>query len=198
MFAAHGLSDDAPLILGKTQLSTPRLKAVFRACDWTKTVAGDTAEIGCQGGGVSRIMAKVLGRFHWSCDTFCGLVDAGIYDGALQNGTFATKRGVADCDHLRAIGIEVLSGKFPDCASAEMARSKFALVHIDVDTYESIKACFTFFAADRMNSGGMMMIDDVIGRGTVGAKRAWSEIASGKNGWQVIEENDPQIVLRFD
>ena len=40
----------------------------------------------------------------------------------------------------------------------------------------------------------MLILDDVIGRGTSGAKQFWSEL--DKSGWRVVEQNDPHVILR--
>jgi hypothetical protein len=133
-------------------------------------------------------------RKHWACDTFEGLVDAGEMDPGLTNGDFrkSTFNGVT----ARAADlpdVTVVQGKFPDSATPEMESATYSLVHLDTDTYESMKAGFAFFAS-RMARGGRMILDDVIGRGTAGAKRFWRD--ADKTGWEVVEENDPQVILR--
>lgn len=42
--------------------------------------------------------------------------------------------------------------------------------------------------------GGLVILDDVIGRGTSGAKLFWSEL--DKRAWEVVEENDPHVIVR--
>lgn len=181
-------------IMGNSLLSQARLESINRALK--RLPPGDTAEIGCQGGGTSLLIATA-GRRHWACDTFRGLMDVGEFDGGLKNGDFTIhKHGLADAarQRLTDAGIRVVTGPFPASAPGEMKAATFAFVHIDVDTYESIKACFAFFAA-RMTPGGAIALDDVVGNGTAGAKKAWREI--DKRGLKVVSETECQQIVRF-
>lgn len=191
---------DASRVVATSCLSVSRLKAMVAAADAVGGLAGDTAEVGCGAGGTSRLMALLGKRRHWVCDTFDGLVDVCKKDGHLTNGMFHNllddvKGRLSDLDSLQFV-----KGYFPQSAPDEMRDQTFALVHIDVDTYASIKACFDFFRL-RMAKGGIIVIDDVIGRGTPGAKVAWNEILAErprhKPHWDVIEQNDPAVVVRF-
>lgn len=191
-----GLTESVGQAIDHSLLSTHRIEGILRAAREIENLDGDTAEIGCAAGGTSRLIALRCRRRHWACDTFVGLVDVCEHDD-LKNGKFrsehsTTKRRLAD---LR--NVEMVRGRFPDSAPEKMRSARFALVHIDVDTYRSIKDAFGFFAG-RMTNGGVVVLDDVIGRGTAGGKRAWGEISAGDHSaWAVIEENDPQIVVRF-
>lgn len=202
MFSRHGILDGVQSIVPHSLLSAGRLKAIIRAVELTQDVLGDAAEIGCNAGGTSRVIALSSRRRHWACDTFAGLVDAGDFDTnpKIVNGAFSNLNTTFDVVSERLSDIEnvrVVRGYFPECATEEMKSTRYALVHIDVDTYQSIHGCFGFFVT-RMQPGAIMLIDDAIGRGTDGAKLAWAEIAkSGSGHWKIIEENDPQIVLRF-
>ncbi len=174
----------------------------MRAVENTKSVPGDTAEIGCASGGTSRLIALLNGgKTHWACDTFRGLVDVTEVDTDLSNGKFFSSKHttlelvsklLADLPNAR-----VRQGIFPDGAPVEMLQARYSMLHLDVDTYSSMKSCFKAFAG-LMSRGGVMVLDDVIGRGTRGGKRAWAEIlAEPHSRWRVIEENDPQAVIRF-
>lgn len=177
-------------------LSPKRLGGIVRACQAAERVPGATAEIGCASGGTTRLIALLCGRRHWACDTFEGLVDAGARDPDLKNGDFSngesTFAGVVERASDLS-NVTVVQGRFPDCATAEMQEATYALVHLDTDTYESMRDGFAWFK-DRIARGGFLVLDDVIGRGTAGGKQFWSE--ADKSGWSVVEQNDPQVVLR--
>lgn len=197
-----GAIDDAAHILPFTILSVSRLKGIARAVAGLGKIEGETAEIGCNAGGTTRLIARANGgRRHWACDTFTGIADAGEEDaGSVVNGSFSNRLAKeADVARRMAdLNVIVVGGYFPDCAPVEMAAARFAFVHIDVDSYRSVLSCFAFFSG-RMAPGGLMALDDVIGRGTRGAKRAWSEILSSPAArhFDIIERNDPQVIVRF-
>lgn len=200
MLVGAGLLGEAARIIPFSLLSATRLGGITRAVRSVAGVAGDTAEVGCNAGGTSRLIALLNGRRrHWACDTFEGLVDAGEEDGAgrIANGAFSNRYAKFDDVSQRMSDlphVHVVKGYLPGDAPPDMREARFAFVHIDVDTYRSIHACFSFFAG-RMMPGGVIVLDDVIGKGTEGGKLAWSEI--GRDGFRVVEENDPQVVLRF-
>lgn len=173
-------------------LSAPRIEGIVNAIEATRKVKGDTAEIGVAHGGTSLLMATLNGdRPHWACDTFAGLVDAGPHDD-LTNGQFAnTLERTAQVLKGRA-NIRLVSGYFPKSAPKEMRESTYSLVHIDVDTYQSILACFRFFSK-RMAKGGLMVLDDVLARGCVGAMKAFSELG----GLRIHSQTPPQAVVQF-
>lgn len=184
-------------ITGTSMLSTVRLKAIMGALEGLPE-GGDTAEIGCNAGGTTRLIAQRNGgRRHWAVDTFVGLVDAEPRDG-LKNGDFAGTSFQQARVMLADLGnIRMVQGYFPACAPPEMLAARYAFVHLDVDTNRSIRDCFAFFET-RMLPGGVIALDDVIGRGTRGAKLAWQGMLPKASGWRVIAENDPQAIVRFD
>lgn len=195
MFEARGIAEPER-VLHFSLLSPQRIAGIIRACDAAQAAGGDTAEIGCASGGTTRLIALLLQRRHWACDTFEGLVDVGAEDDALKNGDFSNHESTVEGVTQRAADLPnvlVVKGLFPDCAPAEMSGARFALVHLDTDTYQSMRDGFAFFAR-RMVSGGLVVLDDVIGRGTSGAKRFWREL--DKRGWAVVEENDPHVIIR--
>lgn len=194
-FTAHGITDPQR-ILRYSLLSSQRLAGIVRACESIMKIHGATAEIGCASGGTTRLIALLCKRQHWACDTFEGLVDAGAADDDLANGDFknheSTMQGVTE--RAADLGnVTFVQGRFPDCATEEMQTARYALAHIDTDTYQSMTDCFGFFAA-RMNCGAALILDDVIGKGTSGGKRFWAEM--NRKGWIVVEENDPHVILR--
>lgn len=198
VLAGIGLAEEAWAIVFYSCLSAPRIKALVRAAGLVKGLPGHSAEVGCAAGGTSRLMALLgAGRTHWTCDTFDGLVDVEAVDAPLTNQMFHNVEAVVAARLADISNVRIVPGRFPSSAPAEMDAERFRLVHIDVDTYRSTLEVFAFFST-RMVPGGIIAVDDVIGRGTPGAKLAWKELLAARSGWTVIEENDPQVVVRFD
>lgn len=199
-FDSAGINDPERIVK-YSLLNAPRLEAIVRACVATAGLGGATAEIGCASGGTTRLIALMNGgKNHYAVDTFEGLKDADAGDGGLKNGDFENRESKLDGVRSRAAdlaNVEVIQGYFPDCATESMQAERYALVHLDTDTYTSMRAGFEFFQS-RMLSGSMMILDDVIGRGTVGGKRFWKEMQRGNRYWRIVESNDPHVVIRFD
>lgn len=198
-----GITREADRILPFTVLSGPRLCGLMYAL---RLIGGadsaDTIEIGCNAGGASRLMALLNGgRRHWACDTFCGLVDCGPIDTDLADGDFTNRLAKADGVAARLADlphVKVVAGVMPADAPEEMRAARFALAHIDVDTYRSMLACFDFVAA-RMVPGGIIVLDDVLDGGTAGGKAAWQDIRLRfSSRFDVLARNTQQIVLQFN
>lgn len=192
----RGIEQHSRAIVMHSLLRGPRLLSIMDAMDRVRGLAGgDTAEIGCSGGGTSILISKLnAGRRHWACDTFTGLVDVGANDDFV-NGRFSGD-GIVKV-RARLTDMQIVQGYFPESAPQEMRDARYVFVHIDVDTYESIRQGFAFFEI-RMVPGGIIALDDVIGRGTRGAKKAWMEINSRKEKpWRVVSEVDRQVMVRF-
>lgn len=123
--------------------------------------AGAFAECGVYRGGVLKMLANAhRDRMVYGFDTFEGLPDAMWVDGEPHNaGEFDdtslryVQAEVADCHN-----VVLVQGMFPDSA-ADLTSTKFALVHIDFDFYESTKAAIDWFLP-RMSPGGVIVFDD--------------------------------------
>lgn len=136
---------------------------------------GDFAECGCWAGGSSYLMASVLrpGKKLFVLDSFQGLPEpneddlAGLNQQQLDN----TKAGMFSypydkvADLLSPFGdkVKIIPGWFSDTlytnVDPELDNSRFALVHLDVDLYQSYKDCIEFFGP-RMVDGGVMIFDE--------------------------------------
>ena len=203
--AFHRVADaDLRRAIPLSLLCVDRLIGVGECVRLTNLVPGDTAEVGVAAGGTSLLIAKSNhGRRHWACDTFEGLVDVGPHDGALRNGMFARRKDGIGTGRARVTALlaglnaQVVAGKFPGSAPDEMREARFSFVHLDVDTYESMKASFAFFAP-RMASGGMMALDDTVRGGAPGAQKFWRELVEGRPGnWERLRQVEQQAVVRF-
>lgn len=186
-------------------LCMARLIGIGECVRLTSFVPGDTAEIGVAGGGTSLLIAAAnRGRRHWACDTFEGLVDVGPHDGPLTNGMFARRKDGVGAGRARVEALlsgynaRVIRGKFPDCAPMEMAAARFSFVHLDVDTYESMRTSFAFFEG-RMAPGGIIALDDAVRGGAPGAQKFWRELVEGRRSgaWERFGQVEQQAVVRF-
>jgi O-methyltransferase len=133
-------------------------------------VDGDIIEIGVWRGGTGTLMAKkaeLSGAKSsvYLCDTFSGVVKAGVNDTHYQGGEHAdTSRGTVEhliYDVLKLSNVTVLQGIFPDdsCGILEKKNARFSLCHIDVDVYQSAKDIMAWIWG-RMVRGGIVVYDD--------------------------------------
>jgi O-methyltransferase len=175
-------------------LSSSRLAAIKKAIEATSCLSGDTAEIGIASGGTSKFIALLNGgRCHWACDTFEGLVDCGKEDNGLTNHMFRNEAKETARAFVGLLNVRMVRGYFPESAPPAMKNARYSFVHIDVDTYVSTHAAFAFFAM-RMQQGGLIALDDVIERGTPGARSAWSEIAA-QYRVSIYSRAAPQLIV---
>lgn len=192
-----GIPDPEASVSPYSLLSVSRIKGIVDSVLATNGLDGATAEIGCAAGGTSLVIGTINhGRKHWACDTFKGLVETSEIDTDLWIGQFsaATLTHAAVEQRLGHLpNVSVIEGFFPECAPAEMD-TRYSFVHLDVDTYASMLNCWAWFR-DRMLPGGIIAMDDVIGRGTIGGKQAFLEM--DRRGYKVIAQNDPQVIVRF-
>lgn len=197
-----GILVQADRILPFTVLSVSRICGIIHALRLIDGVKGSTIEIGCNAGGASRLIGLLNGgRTHWVCDTFEGLVDCGPLDTDLTNGAFSNRLAKAADVAARLSDlpqVRVVAGVMPAAAPAQMSTDRFALAHVDVDTYRSMIDCFEFVAA-RISPRGIVILDDVLAGGTVGGQAAWKEIMPRfESRFRIIARNAPQIILQFN
>lgn len=138
--------------------------------------AGAFAECGVYRGGILKMLANAhRDRTIYGFDTFEGLPVGMWVDGEPH------KAGEFDDTSLRYVQAEVadypnvvlVKGIFPDSA-ADLPSTKFALVHIDFDFYESTKAAIDWFLP-RMVPDGVIVFDDYEWEMCPGVKRASDE-----------------------
>jgi len=142
-------------------------------------VAGDFAELGVWKGNSAAILAHFAaqsGRRLFLFDTFEGF-DRRDLVGADQS----HNRDFSDTS-IEAVRETVghpelttyLKGFFPGTITDEVRERQFALVHIDCDLYEPMKAALAFFYP-RMPAGGMLLLHDYSSGSWAGATRAIDE-----------------------
>jgi hypothetical protein len=128
-------------------------------------VEGDTAECGVFEGATSYLICKAnqhtsrFTRTHFMFDSFAGLSDPVAQDGTYwRKGDLATHEDIARARLQACERAVFMKGWIPD-RFHEVARHRFAFVHIDVDLYQPTLDSIEFFYP-RLNDGGVMIIDD--------------------------------------
>ena len=128
---------------------------------------GSIIEIGVWRGGTGCLIAKQaeLSRIKstvYLCDTFTGVVKAGINDNMYVGGEHAdTTRETVEklIEKLDLKNTSILTGIFPEETGKYVEENDFSFCHIDVDTYQSAKDIVEWIWP-KMSVGGILVFDD--------------------------------------
>lgn len=160
-------------------------------------IKGEIAEVGVYGGGSASIIKKYKSKNKrlYLFDTFEGLKDVKDIDGNyLKNNFFAFDYEIVCNLFSKDKEITIVKGYFPESATDEVINTKFSLVHIDVDTYESTLNSLKFFYP-RLTEGGIIVVHDVFKNDQVmGVNVAISDFLSDKEE-KIIDVNTSQGIL---
>ena len=184
---------------GKTYLGYARLHALWQAASQVGA-AGDYAEIGVFQGGSSYFLGRAAeqfapGRTLFAFDTFSH------FPAVLPVDVPATRQGQLDTsvervsEYLSPLSnVEIRAGEFPSSAGGLEDR-RFALVHVDSDTYSSYQAAFDFFAP-RLVPGGVFILDDYAFTTAPGARVATDEFfAANSDDYRLFHLQTGQALL---
>ena len=146
---------------------------------------GDVIEVGVWRGGSGLLIAERLrqlgaARKVYLCDTFEGIVKAGVRDSRIRNGMYADTSAESVLALASSSGLDnvvVIKGTFPEDAAEQLESARFAFCHIDVDTYESCKDTVEWLWP-RLAPFGIMVFDDYGFAGTDGVATYLDEIKS--------------------
>jgi hypothetical protein len=168
-------------IRSETELLLEDIEAwhLFMAVKRTQKVPGDIAEVGVYRGGSAKIICSAKGDkpLHLF-DTFEGLPKVDDIDMVwpFYEGKFAASiedvRNYLKNDN----NIHFYKGLFPE-TSGPVQETKFSMVNLDVDTYESTRNCLEFFYS-RMNKGAILLSHDYIT--APGVKKAFDDFFAEK------------------
>jgi hypothetical protein len=146
-------------------------------------IPGDFAELGVYKGNSAKILAESArraGRKLYLFDTFSG------FDSRETRHLGAQAAAAFDDTSLEAVsafvgteGVVYVPGFFPDSLRSAPGMGKFALVHIDCDLYEPMKAGLEFFYG-RMSPGGFLVLHDYSSGHWPGIRRAVDEFLVDK------------------
>ena len=139
---------------------------------------GEFAEIGAYEGFTSEFILRLKNKDKaiFLCDTFEGLADVGDEDKSLciPNGLLGVdfQRFNSTNDFCNNQNVFIIKGYFPESATEEMNRSRYAFVHIDTDTYLSTLKSLEYFYPKMVNGGIIIVHDYRNHTGTLGVKKA--------------------------
>lgn len=140
-------------------------------------VAGGFAELGVYKGNTARILREMAPeRDLFLFDTFEGFDSkhAASDPSAARGGDYSCSLDAVKAFVGEGPGIHYIKGRFPDTTDHLPDDARFALVHLDCDLYEPMKAAVDFFLP-RLELGGMLIIHDYAGTAWPGVKKAVDE-----------------------
>jgi len=162
-----------PEILDNTLVPPAKLEALVKFSAMTKDIVGDVAEVGVYKGGSSYLLCEQNPtKKVYSIDTFEGMPETDKTVDAHNKWDFRD----TSLDGVKSLlspfsNVEFIKGVFPRENSEVLADKKFSLVHLDVDIYSSEIECLNYFWP-KMSIGGILVIDDMFYKSTMGATKA--------------------------
>ncbi len=166
---------------------------------------GNIIEIGVWRGGTGALIAKqakrcgIEGRV-FLCDTFTGVVKAGVKDSVYKNGEHAdTSRQIVEeliLNQLNLDNVELLEGIFPDQTGHLINDMHFRLCHIDVDVYQSAKDIVEWIW-EKMVPGGIIVYDDYGFNGCDGITKYVNEQKILKDRLVIHNLNGHAIIMKL-
>ena len=137
------------------------------------------------------------GRQVFLADTFSGVVKAGTLDTRYRGGEHADTdvrlvRALADQCGV-AEQIQLLEGMFPE-QNAERVEGKLALLHIDVDVYESARDVL-YWSLPRLVAGSLVVFDDYGFFGCEGVTRLVNEFVAEHRDFRFVHNLNGHAVL---
>lgn len=182
-----------------TLVDTVRCFMLYQFAKQIINVHGDVAEIGVYKGGTAKLLSKTLdstNKVIHLFDTFSGMPPTDPMKDLHKEGDFkdtsidAVKSYLHDCNN-----VNFHVGVFPYTV-AEVENNIFSLVHIDVDIYKSVLDCLNFFYP-RLQSGGMIVLDDYGFLSCPGAKIAVDEFFLDKSEHPCYLPTGQCIIIRL-
>jgi O-methyltransferase len=181
-----------------TLVDRRRLYMLMQLARQASRLPGHAAEVGVYRGGTAKLLAKTFagaGKDVLLFDTFAGMPDTHPVHDFHRRGDFAdtsleaVRAFLSDCPN-----VAFYPGFFPQSADA-VKEQTFSFVHVDVDIYDSVKACCEFFYP-RLERGGVMVFDDYGLITCPGAKRAVDESFADKADSPLYLPSGQSVVWR--
>jgi O-methyltransferase len=180
-----------------------RLYELWRLAGQVGTLDGDAIEVGCWRGGAGCLIAHRIAQHSptartYLCDTFEGVVKAGVDDPTYRGGEHAdaSPEGVRDLASRLQLGtVEVLTGTFPDETGQVVEDKRFKFVHMDLDVYQGSRDAFEWLLP-RLVVGSVIVFDDYGFALTGGARKFVDELESNPDFVTVRNLNGHAVVVR--
>ncbi len=179
-----------------TLVDWPRLFKIEELIKEANHLPGIIAEVGVYKGGTARWICDRTPSKVLLFDTFEGMPDVNSAIDTHRKGDFKdtsiaqVAELLKDCNNY-----SLYKGVFPKQNAEYALHHWFKLVHIDVDIYESVYECLSFFSS-RMTKGGIIILDDYNAPNCAGAKLATDEFCKDYN-LIVIPTVQCQAIIRF-
>lgn len=144
-----------------TMVEVYRLYGLWALAQQLRRLPGEFIEIGCWRGGSACVLAVAAERPVIVCDTFAGVAKASSQDNSYIGGEHAdaSEADVRAIANSLGVDLEILPGVFPDETGPRVADQRFAMCHVDVDTYRSAKDAGDWLWP-RLLPGGAIVYDD--------------------------------------
>jgi O-methyltransferase len=190
---------------GIVGIPNDRCYMLLEAARLTRRLSGDMAECGVRHGKSSLFLLSASDKRLHAFDSFAGLSAPTAADRGADGKTSWTSGELAVAEtvflaNLRGFEerIALHTGWIPE-RFADVAASRFCLVHIDVDLYEPTRDSVQFFY-ERTVPGGFIICDDYGSAYCPGAKKAIDEFFADKpepvlaltTGQSLVIKHQPQ------
>jgi len=157
----------------------------------SENISGDFAELGVYRGNTASVLAHFASknsRKTYLFDTFEGFdnrdlqgVDADVQLAFSDTSIAMVKDVISEYSNC----CEFIKGYFPSSLLPEHSQRKYAIVSLDCDLYEPMKAGFDFFYP-LMPKGGLFLIHDYSSGHWKGAKKATDEFCVRTNEYPIL------------
>ena len=170
-------------IKDKTNLDADELFTLYTASCLLNDIDGEYAEVGVyRGGSACLVSHQMPNKKFYLFDTFEGLphdetkqLDQEPKGGWLNDTSVSTAVDLIKTSGISEKQIIVCKGYFPNETGHLVSKdTRFCLVHLDTDRYESTKAGLKFFYS-KLSIGGRIVVHDYNCKGTPGVKIAVNE-----------------------
>ena len=171
---------------------------------FTQNINGAMAECGCYQGASAYYLAEEFpDTTLYLFDSFQGLSEIQMEDNQKREDNFSWKKGdmtaleeeVAN-NLSKFNNIKMLKGWIPERFD-EVSSETFRLVHIDVDLYQPTLDSLTFFY-ERVNTGGVIILDDYGFTTCPGAIKAVDEFMSNKKEYVLNIPTGQGVIIKSD
>src|SRR5262245_43956174 len=134
----------------------------------TTKLSGSFIEVGVWRGGTGALIASAAKKSGivaplYLCDTFHGVVKAGVHDSVYKGGEHADTSILTVETLMKSLELtsyRIVEGIFPDATSHLIPdNERFRLCHIDVDVYDSARDVVDWLW-NRIVPGGLIVYDD--------------------------------------
>lgn len=192
-------------IKDNTLLDLYRLWQLYYQLQQVKDIEGAIVEIGSWRGGSGFLLAAAgHNKTVYLCDTFTGVVKANdTYDPRYRGGEHSdtSLETVEALFHSAGTDFNlseyhILQGIFPDDTGGKLAAEKIALVHIDVDVYQSAKDSLSFLWP-KMPSGALVVFDDYGFQACAGVRHFVTEVETWPDARVVPLLSGQAIVVKL-